>query len=98
LTRDFASEVYLKKKRQPWTMKGDPRRKRVGRAVNVLESDEIVQTDEKGADGSDETEGGWSGSRVVNLTGGHSRESRKTLLEGGAGQDSWTTWAQRTQG
>ena len=82
MTRDFSCEVYLKKKRQPWTMKGDPRR------MGVNESDEIVQADEKGADGSDETE---SGLRVVNLTGEHSRESRRTLLEGAAGQDSWTT-------
>jgi hypothetical protein len=67
-------------------MKGDPKRK--GRAANVLGSYEIVQTDEKGADGSDETE---SGLRVVNLTGEHSRESTRTLLEGAAGQDSWTT-------
>jgi hypothetical protein len=75
-------------------MKGDLRRKGLRRAAAVLESDEVVRTDEKGADGSDENGGDWSGLRV-NWTGKHSRHSRKTLLEGAAGQDSWwTTWAQ----
>lgn len=61
------------------------------RAVVLGEMDGIAQ---KEADGP---EGGWSVLRVVNLTGEHSRDSSRTLLEGVAVQDSRTSQAQRNR-
>jgi hypothetical protein len=84
--------MYLERTRKPWQMQGDLKRKQHrSNLVDVREIDETAQTDEKEADGPGE---GWSELGVVNRTGGHSREPKKTLLEGGVVQDSWTTQAQ----
>jgi hypothetical protein len=84
-------------------MQEDLRRGVRGRVVVVREMDEIAQIaqiGERGADGSDENmtpEEDWSELRAVNRTGKHSKDSRKSLLEGVTVRDSWTSQVQRNQ-
>lgn len=95
MTRNPSSEDgCLKRTWKPWLEQGDLRREKLqGRVVVVGENIEIPQIDGRGAVGlhlNGDGEGGWSELELEILTGEHSRDSMKNLLEGGGGQD-WRT-------